>query len=159
MTQTATETHGPSTGGIPQTDPTSRWAAVVAAILLIAIAVVHLVDGPVSMNDTFYVGALELALAAACAPLALVLIAQPGRAVWVATATLVTAALAIYLASRTTGLPGATDDIGNWGETLGIINVATELAVIGLAGWVLARRSYDSHSLAVRTTLAPAAHH
>jgi hypothetical protein len=107
--------------------------------VLIVTAVVHLIDGSRSLDDTFYVGALELALAAACVPLALVLIAQPARAVWIAIISLVSVALATYLASRTSGLPGATDDIGNWGETLGILNVAAESAVILLAGRVLER--------------------
>jgi hypothetical protein len=139
VSKSRAETVLPSTGGILQAVPASRGAALLTAIMLIATAVVHLIDGPGSLDDTFYVGALELALAAACVPLALVLIAQPARAVWIAIVSLVSVALAIYLASRTSGLPGATDDIGNWGETLGIFNVAAEFAVILLAGWVLER--------------------
>jgi hypothetical protein len=127
-------------GAIGAAVPGSRGAAVLGAVLLVAISGVHLIDGPGSLDNPFYVGALELALAAACVPLALVLIAQPARSVWIAVASFAGAALVIYIASRTTGLPGSSDDIGNWGETLGIVNVATESAMILLAGWVLARR-------------------
>jgi hypothetical protein len=49
-------------------------------------------------------------------------------------------ALAIYRAIRTSGLPGATDDIGNWGEMLGGRNARhRQFAVILLAGRVLER--------------------
>lgn len=84
MSESRAETVLPSTGGILQAVPASRRAALLTAIMLIGTAVVHLIDGPGSLNDTFYVGALELALAAACVPLALVLIVQPARAVWIA---------------------------------------------------------------------------
>jgi polyisoprenoid-binding protein YceI len=35
---------------------------------------------------------------------------------------------------------GSTADIGNWGQTLGITNMATEVAAIVLATWALRRR-------------------
>ncbi len=35
--------------------------------------------------------------------------------------------------SRTTGLPGSTDDIGNWSQMLGAVNLLTEAALILLA--------------------------
>jgi hypothetical protein len=137
--QTRGRTALPSTDRILRDVPGSRRFAVMAATMLVATAVVHLIDGPGSLDGSFYVGALELALAAACVPLALVLVAEPARAVWIAVASLLSVALGAYLASRTIGLPAATDDIGNWGQTLGIVNVAVESAVIVLAGWVLAR--------------------
>jgi hypothetical protein len=34
----------------------------------------------------------------------------------------------------------STDDIGNWGQTLGLINVVTELSVIALAARAVLRR-------------------
>jgi hypothetical protein len=48
--------------------------------------------------------------------------------------------LAGFVLSRTTGLPQATDDIGNWGEPLGIASMFVEGALIALAGGVLAER-------------------
>jgi hypothetical protein len=120
-------------------DTSSRRAAVPAALALMGVAIVHVLDGPGSLQDTFYIGALELALTAACVPLAIVLLVQPTRLAWASAAALTALALALYVASRTVGLPGSTDDIGNWGQTLGVINVATELVVIALAARVLAR--------------------
>jgi len=113
--------------------PISRRGAVLTATVLTVVAVVHLIDGPAALNDQFYIGALELSLAVACIPLAILLIIDPMRDLWIAVVGLTTLALACYIASRTTGLPGATDDIGNWKETLGILNMATELIVIVIA--------------------------
>lgn len=119
--------------------PLSRRLALPTAAGLVAVAVVHLVDGPGSLSDQFYVGALELALAAACVPLAILLLTRPVRLFWHAAGALCTAALLVYLASRTVGLPGSTDDIGNWLQTLGVLNVALEVGVIALAALVVRR--------------------
>lgn len=113
--------------------PRQRALAVPAALGLLAIAVIHLIDGPGSLSDQFYVGALELALAAACVPLAAMLLTRPVPALWHATGALCSAALLVFILSRTVGLPGSTDDIGNWGQLLGILSTASELAVVLLA--------------------------
>lgn len=120
--------------------PRARLLAVPAAIGLLAVAIVHLIDGPGSLTDQFYVGALELALAAACVPLALLLLTRPVGLFWHAAGALCTAALLVYVASRTTGLPGSSDDIGNWSQMLGVLTVLFELAVIALAAFVVRPR-------------------
>jgi hypothetical protein len=116
-----------------------RHSALIAAALLATTGVVHLIDGPGSLSDTLYVGVLELALVAAVVPLAVVLCTRPLPAFWHAAGALCTLALAVFVASRTIGLPGATDDIGNWGQMLGLVNIATELAVIALAAHAVLR--------------------
>jgi hypothetical protein len=117
-----------------------RRSAVLAALLLAAVGVVHLIDGPGSLSDMFYIGALELALVAAVVPLAVLLCARPLPAFWHAAGALCTLALVLFVASRTVGLPGSTDDIGNWGQTLGLVNIGTELAVIAVAAYAVLRR-------------------
>jgi hypothetical protein len=120
---------------------THRRSALVAALLLVAVGVVHLIDGPESLSDMAYVGGLELALVAAVVPLAVLLLTRPLPALWHAAGALCTLALAVFVASRTIGLPGSTDDIGSWGQALGLVNVVTEAAVIALAAHaVLLRR-------------------
>lgn len=117
--------------------PTPRVLVAATAAGLAAVAVVHLLDGPDSLMDTFYVGGLELALAAACLPLAIMLLVRPMRALWSTALLLNLAALLVFVASRTVGLPGSTDDIGNWTQTLGVINIVAELTVIALAARAL----------------------
>ena len=121
--------------------PRFRMLAVPAALGLLAIAVVHLIDGPMSLSDQFYVGALELALAAACVPLAAMLLTRPVTALWHATGVLCTAALLVFIATRTVGLPGSTDDIGNWGQLIGLLSLVFEAAVVTLAAAAVRRRS------------------
>ncbi len=41
--------------------------------------------------------------------------------------------IAGYVVSRTTGLPGATDDIGDWANALGLATLAVEAALVALA--------------------------
>jgi hypothetical protein len=74
---------------------------------------------------------------------AVLLLTRPVR-LWHASGALCTAALLVYIASRTTGLPGSTDDIGNWFQTLGVFNVLFEAAVIAVAALVVRRRSPHS---------------
>lgn len=119
---------------------TGRGVAPLVAAALIGLAIIHLIDGPMSLEDTLYVGVLELALTAAAVPLAILLLVHPVRDVWIAVTIVVAAALACYLASRTVGLPGATDDIGNWRPTLGVLNIGVEVAVLGLAVFALSPR-------------------
>jgi len=123
------------------TQPATRRApAAAGAAALALVALIHLLDGPGSLAENSAIGLLELALAAAAAPLALALVIQPVRDVWIAAGALCLVALGFYVASRTVGLFGSTDDIGNWWTTLGVLNVASELAVIGLAAHALFRR-------------------
>ena len=123
-----------------------RASAPLAALLLAAVAVVHLIDGSGSLSDMFYVGTLELALVAAIVPLAIVLCTRPLPAFWHAAGALCTLALAVFVASRTFGLPGSTDDIGTWGQTLGLVNILAECGVIALAAHaVLLHRTRSAH--------------
>lgn len=111
---------------------TSRGPALVAAIGLALVALIHLLDGPGSLEESSAIGLLELGLAAACVPLAVALVVCPVRDVWVAAGALCWAALGFYVASRTIGLFGMTDDIGNWFTVLGVLNVLAEVAVVGV---------------------------
>lgn len=91
--------------------PVARGAAVAAAAALLTVAVVHLIDGPESLEDQFYVGALELALTAACVTLAIGLILRPTRDTWIASATIVVLALLLYVLS---GPPGCRAPATTW---------------------------------------------
>jgi hypothetical protein len=108
-----------------------RPVAPLAAAGLVAVAVVHLIDGPGSLSDQAYIGVLELLLAAFSVPVAVMLLVRPVRVLWELAGGVTLIALLCFLASRIVGLPGATDDIGGWGQTLGVVNVAVELVVLG----------------------------
>jgi hypothetical protein len=111
-----------------------------AVAALAGVCVVHMLDGPGSLSDHFYVGALELALAVACAPLAVMLLMRPTRSIWTSALVLNLTAMALFVLSRTTGLPGSADDIGHWSQTLGVVNLLIEATLIGLAACAMRPR-------------------
>ncbi|HEY7932518.1 MAG TPA: hypothetical protein VID48_01725 [Solirubrobacteraceae bacterium] len=104
------------------------------------IAVLHLIDGPGSLTYELYISVLELALAAASVPVAIALVIRPVRDLWIAATAFVWLAVGFYLSSRGIGLARPVTDMGNWGQTLGFTNMATEIAAIVLAAWALRHR-------------------
>jgi hypothetical protein len=121
--------------------PLPRWGA--AAMLFIAsgthvpLIARHLEEAP-------YVGVLFIALSVVCFVLAICLVAFDADAVWLLSGAVCLAALVAFLASRTVGLPGIGDDVGNWTEPLGFPALFSETVVVVLTGVVLARH-HESH--------------
>ena len=102
---------------------------VTAVLLLVGVAVTHLAQA--RAEDAPYVIFLFVALALTSLGIAALLAA--GRPVLPAAAALCAVTVVGYVASRTIGLPQMADDVGNWGEPLGIAALACELGVIALA--------------------------
>ena len=77
---------------------------------------------------------------------------------WAAAGLLAAATLVGFVLSRTTGLPNASDDVGNWTEALGLASMFVEGAVIVLAGyaWALVRheRRPGVHASVARQVIA-----
>jgi hypothetical protein len=65
------------------------------------------------------------------------------RTALLAAAAVAASALVGYVVNRTVGMPGATDDIGNWTEPLGLASLFVEGAVVAssLAGLGAARKT------------------
>jgi hypothetical protein len=61
------------------------------------------------------------------------------RRSWLLAGGLAAATFAAYAVSRTVGLPAATDDIGNWAESLGLAALFVEGAVVALSADMLLR--------------------
>ncbi|HVA19936.1 MAG TPA: hypothetical protein VMU55_07165 [Solirubrobacteraceae bacterium] len=118
----------------------ARRCALLTAAGFMGIAVVHLIHGPGALSYELYIGVLELTLAAASVPLAIALAIRPVRDLWIVSSALAWLALGLYLASPSIGLSSFTTGTGNWGQTLGITNMATEVAAIAFAAWALRHR-------------------
>ena len=99
---------------------------------LLGIVWIHFLDLADKMEETPYLGVAYLGLIAGCAA-AVILLARRDRRGFVLAGGLAGATIIGYALSRTTGLPAATDDIGNWTETLGVWSLVVEGAVVMLA--------------------------
>jgi len=117
-----------------------RLARAAAAVLLGAIAVVHILELGDQLEENKLVGYAFIALIAAAVIAAAALIAVPSPRVWGPVGLLAAGALAAYLLSRTTGLPTDSLEIGNWNCTLGIAALTTETLVLSIAAWQLRSR-------------------
>ncbi|HEY5198216.1 MAG TPA: hypothetical protein VIJ51_14435 [Solirubrobacteraceae bacterium] len=109
-----------------------------AAIGLLGIALVHILDAIPTFSEVAYEGWLYIALIVCSVTLAGCLVRGPSRAVWSAAGGLAAGAIVVYVYSRTVGLPRAGDDIGNWSDPLGVAALFVEGAVVAVSGYALA---------------------
>lgn len=135
-----------STSGMQRRHDAMGWPlAAIGAALAVAVTVIHILDqgGIFAMKDPAYLGygfwALELA-GLVCAGL---LFSRYRRLGWLLAAAVATGPLAGITISRSVGLPNATEDIGNWGEPIGVIAMVVEATLLLLAGLMLRRHSPD----------------
>jgi hypothetical protein len=120
------------------TASTSIIRRALVALGLFAIAAVHLADLPDKMAEVPYLGWAYLGLIVASLVLAELVVTRSDRRLMAASAGLSAAVLVGFAINRTTGMPGAMDDIGNWTEPLGMISLLVEAAVIwlGARAWL-----------------------
>ena len=100
---------------------------------LMSMALIHLVDSSGKLAEVPYVFWLYMGLIAGTIGAAALLLRKDSRLAWAAAAAIAGATIVAYVLSRTTGLPGSTDDIGNWSEPLGTASLFVEGGVLLLA--------------------------
>ena len=110
-----------------------------AAVGLLGIALIHLLDVQGKFAETPYLGVGYVLLIASALGVAELLVRRESPMLWLATGALAASALLGYVVSRTTGLPDATGDIGNWLEPLGLASLFAEGVVVLLAAAALLR--------------------
>ena len=115
-------------------------ARTVAIAALGAIALIHLLDLPGKFDETPYMAWMYIGLIAGCIGLAAALWRSSDIRLWAAALALPVSVLVGFTLSRTTGLPQADGDIGNWTESLGLASLFVEGSLVALAGAVLATR-------------------
>jgi hypothetical protein len=134
--ETARETHWrPLAASRPA--PADVVPETVARLLgvggIVAIAIVHLLDAADTYAGTRYVFWLYVALIAAAIPAAMLLVQWRSPLAWMAAGGLALLPLVGYIVSRSVGLPGDSEDIGNWIDTLGMVSLFVETAVLTLS--------------------------
>jgi hypothetical protein len=104
------------------------------------IALIHVLQAPAAFAETLYLGLLFVGAVVAAVVLAAVLSRTSDLRAWEAAGGLAGLILLGYLLSRTSGLPAATDDVGEWTEPLGLASMVVEGLVVCLSAGVLATR-------------------
>ncbi|MGY2896016.1 hypothetical protein [Deinococcus sp. UYEF24] len=102
-------------------------------VLLTVIAFMHFRDIPSKLGETPYLGWSYILLVAGCAAAGAWLLSTHWWQGYALGALISLGAIIGYVLTRTTGLPNATGDIGNWGEPAGIISLLVEAAFVVLA--------------------------
>jgi len=133
-----------------------RIARTVAVIGLAAFALIHLLDLPGTMAGTPYIGWMYIGLIVSAIGLAAALMRTSDTRVWTAATGLVTSVMLGYVLSRTTGLPQSSDDIGNWGQPLGIEMLFVGGSLLALSSGVLLSRRAPVPMRSSRQRLAAA---
>ena len=107
------------------------------AALLIGVAQIHFLDVFDKFKENVAQGWMFAALIAGCLVATLALVHRSGTLVWLLAGLCGLAPLAAYIVSRSVGLAGATDDIGNWTEPLGLISISTEASLMLLSAYAV----------------------
>ncbi|MFL5335581.1 MAG: hypothetical protein ACJ8H8_20975 [Geminicoccaceae bacterium] len=108
-------------------------ARATVAVGLAAIGVIHLLDSVGKYNETRYLFWMYVALIVGSIGVAGLVLFTRTRIWLLAAAGLAASALVGYVLSRTTGLPNATDDVGNWTEPLGLASLFVEAGVVAVS--------------------------
>lgn len=122
-----------------RTPEASRFTSLhlLGAALLAVIAWVHFKDIPDKLKETDYLGWAYILLVAGCAAAGAWLLSRHPRRGYVLGSVISLGAIIGYVLTRTTGLPHAMDDIGNWAELSGIVALVAEGAFLVLSAVAL----------------------
>ena len=104
----------------------------ITALGLIAIAIIHILDLPSKWQEVRYLGVAYIGAIITSLILAERLVMKRKNVTldFYISALLSASILAGFTLTRTVGLPGAMDDIGNWLEPVGLVSIVVEILVI-----------------------------
>ncbi len=104
---------------------------------MLGIALIHLLDVINKINETPYLGVLYILLMISSIAVAFAVLHTGSALTWTAAGGIAALTLIGFILSRTTGLPSASTDVGNWTEKLGLASMLVEGAVILLSLYAL----------------------
>jgi hypothetical protein len=125
----------------PMRDRIAQWrpdqsaavaARAVAALTLVALAVIHVLDLPGTLGPTPIVGIGYLGIIVSAVLIGGVLIARPHWLAWAAAAAVASSAMAGYILTRALhgGFLDDHGDVGNWHCPLGIAALSVESVIL-----------------------------
>ena len=103
---------------------------VAVGLGLASVVAIHILDLPGKFAETPYLAAFYVALIIASFVLTERLFVAGTRRDFLAAAALSAAVIVGFTINRTVGMPGATGDIGNWLEPLGLLSIVVEAFVL-----------------------------
>ena len=103
---------------------------VAVGLGLASVAAIHILDLPGKFAETPYLAVFYIALIIASFVLTERLFVAGTRRDFLAAAALSAAIIVGFTINRTVGMPGATGDIGNWLEPLGLLSIVVEAFVL-----------------------------
>ncbi len=135
-----TQTFSPQTidNNAVDQNPLRRGATVIG---LLSIALIHILDLPGKWAETRYLGVGYVLVIAASLVLAEIISTRNDKRAMYASAALAIAVLAGFIINRTVGMPRAMEDIGNWGEPLGLASLFVEAITV----WVTVCSAIEMH--------------
>jgi hypothetical protein len=110
----------------------------VGIVGLLGIGLIHLLDSIGKYGETRYVFWMYIALIVGTIVVSGWLLHRESRLAWLAAGALAASAIAGYVLSRTTGLPNAKGDVGNWTEPLGLASLFVEGCLVALSAYKVA---------------------
>lgn len=126
-------------------------ARITGAALMLGVAYIHLLDLPGKMAEVPYLGYMYILLMVGSLLSAGLLFFRP-RIGWSLGGALVLGSIIAFCLNRTVGLPYALEDIGNWGEPLGVASLVVEGMMVLLSATMLGLRRGAHQDGAVVTT-------
>ena len=128
MSATLTPTRAVSARAVAPTELHARQIAV--GLALAVTAAIHVLDLPGKIEEVPYLAVAYVFLIVASFVI-MERIFRVGKTLdYVAAIGLGLAILLAFVVNRTVGMPGATDDIGNWLEPLGLLSLVVESFVV-----------------------------
>ena len=115
-----------------------RWPT---ALALLVAGAAHIPVIPAHLNEAPYMGVAFVGFTVVALVLATVVAVRAPAIAIAASAVACAAAIATYAATRLVAFPQLADDVGNWGERLGVVSIASEAVVVVLACFALRRRA------------------
>lgn len=100
---------------------------------LIGMIAVHVLDLPGKLEEVPYLGVMYIVVILLAGFLVHRVIMGATKRDYLAAAALAAAVIVGFVINRTVGMPGATDDIGNWSEPLGLLSLVIEAWVVYIA--------------------------
>jgi hypothetical protein len=107
------------------------------AVGLAGIGLIHLLDLQSKFNETPYLAWMYIGLIAGAVICAFELVRTGSPRAWLGGGLLACGAIVGYTLTRTTGLPGAHGDVGNWLEPLGLASLFVESTLVSLSVYML----------------------